>query len=119
MAHVIFHDGQKTNLSADKAQTVWQVLTGQIEGTDKQQQFVASIKKIYLNWRNAPDDYLLQNAEILRELVILSWMANPKDGSYTMPEYSDTVNWRVSHTIGLLQDGKPTAWVGKINKENT
>jgi len=60
--------GQGIELTAEKGLAIWQVLQGQVEPTPEQEAFCMKVTKIYLNWHNAPLDYLLDRLSILREM---------------------------------------------------
>lgn len=117
MALIEYVDGKREQLTGDQSVLIWKVLTGRLPGTKSQQAFCMKVKGVYLNWRNAPDEYLVENAEILREQVILSWTADRETGEYTRPEPTDGVNWRVSRVIGLLNGSTPSPFVTKINRD--
>lgn len=68
MALVKFFDGRGVELSAEKGLAIWQVLNGQLEPTHEQEKFCEKVLKIYLNWRNAPDDYVLDRLPVLRSM---------------------------------------------------
>jgi hypothetical protein len=105
MAQIVFSNGKNANVSAEKGRAIWNVLTGKAEGDAAQQKFALTVKKIYLNWRNAPDDYLLQNKDIIAPMVMSNWMVTPQ-GKPTRPEPTDKDTIRVSRILGLTHHTK-------------
>lgn len=68
MAIVKLNNNQTVTLSREKAEDIWAVLNGDIEGTKEQQEFCSKIKKIYLNRHHAPQSYLDKYATILKQM---------------------------------------------------
>lgn len=59
MAFCVLHTGRTLTLSKEQGLRVWNVLQGSCEPENaKQERFVASIKRLYLNREYAPADYL-------------------------------------------------------------
>lgn len=112
MAYIVFHDDRRAAVSAEKGRALWDVLTGKKEGDPAQQKFAMTVKKLYLNWRNAPDDYLLQNKDLIAPMVQRYWMVegtptskkgeHTSTGKLTRPDPTDLDAIRVSRLLGLI-----------------
>lgn len=98
VANIKLHDGRTVTVPADKAITAWNILTGKIEATPEQEKFVLSIKKIYLNYRNAPDDYIEQHFAIIKEQAMADWEVD-RNGTPLRP--TDDFGWKFSKRWGL------------------
>lgn len=59
MAFVKLHTGKCLTMKPDSALALWQVICGEIVGTDKQQAFAETVERVYLNWKEAPQSYKL------------------------------------------------------------
>lgn len=101
MAYVILNDERKTQIDREKALGMWRVLNEQEDGTEEQVEFVNNIKTIYLNWRYAPDDYLLRYRKLIEPIVKSEWSCN-RYGTPTRPQVDDFINERVSRLYGFV-----------------
>lgn len=68
MAVVKLSDGNQLTMSHERALVIWQVLNGEIEGSEEQITFCSKVAKVYLNRYKAPDSYLSHYAEIFRKM---------------------------------------------------
>lgn len=68
MAVVKLFNGDQLTMSHERALTIWQVLNGELDGTDEQKEFCSKVEKVYLNRYKAPDSYLHHYAEIFRKM---------------------------------------------------
>lgn len=98
MAYIKFHDGRTVTVSAEKGIAAWEVLTGKVEPTPEQEKFALSIKRIYLNYRNAPDDYIEQNFHHIKPQVLADWVVD-RNGEPLRP--SDDFGWKFAKRWGL------------------
>lgn len=95
---------------------IYRVLQGLDEpANEKAEKLALATKKIHLNWRNAPDYYLLERKDVLIPIVLGYWM-RLKDGDYVRPEWGDEAALRASKVLGLWEHGKPTALLDTINR---
>jgi hypothetical protein len=101
MAFIRLSNGQEQALKPKAGAELWKVLNGETEGNEKQQAVAANVKKIYLNWRNAPDSYLDDRAAFLREIIILQFMRD-RNGDIVRPDYDDEDVWRIAKHYKLL-----------------
>lgn len=115
MAYVVFTDGKKSNISAEQGLGIWQVLNGEIEGDEKQQEFCRKVEKIYLNWRNAPDNYIKANFDLIMPMALSDWMVNEK-GQPTEPETGNDFAWKFAKRWGLWEYG-PTKLVKEYHEQ--
>lgn len=61
MAFIVFNDNRRPKAIKDveKSHHIWRVLIGEAEpDNEAQAEFVAAIKRMYLNPENAPESYL-------------------------------------------------------------
>lgn len=117
MAVVRLADGQDKTLTTEKGLALYRVLKGLDEPANEQmEKWAIRTKKIYLNWRNAPDYYLIERKEALRDILMGYWMRN-RVGNYTRPDPGDAVALHVSKVLGLWEHGKSTSIVDAINNE--
>jgi hypothetical protein len=74
MAHVILQGNIKQNLTREQGLKVWNILQGTAEPEDeKQAMYCNKVVKIYLNWREAPDDYVRQHLHAIIPLALNEW----------------------------------------------
>lgn len=58
MAFILLKDSPRlVAISPEKAAIMWRVKEGEIKGTKEQRQFVARIRRFFLNRDNAPESY--------------------------------------------------------------
>jgi hypothetical protein len=69
MAVLKLLDGKDMAVSAEEGRIYWEILNNQREPTEQQEKVALDIKRIYLNWHNAPDDYIRERHVILRAMV--------------------------------------------------
>ncbi len=68
MALIRFTNQTIKPLPHDKALAIWNVLNGTVEPTEEQAAFIATVERVYLDWRKAPADYLEKYADTLNEM---------------------------------------------------
>jgi hypothetical protein len=122
MALVYYHNEDKNGnqrreiISAKQGTDIWQILKGEVEPTEAQQDFVDGVERVILSWRDAPASYIEANLEMLREHVVMNWTRN-RQGDYTRPEPDDAANWDFSRKYGLWDaHGKSTLAMSISNK---
>lgn len=115
MALLILDNGSKQVISAEQGRTIWGVLSGKIKPTPEQEKYCLKVKKVFLNWRNAPDSYIKQYFEIMVDLATLGWMAD-KEGNITQPEPADAPAWNFAKRWGLWENGNPTVLIVQRNQ---
>lgn len=101
MAIINFKNGTQQTIEPDKASVVWQWFNGDVAATPEQQAYVEQVKEIRLNWRKAPDSYLLKHARHLKPIILNYWVCD-RDGTPTRPEPNDEPTWHASRVLGLL-----------------
>lgn len=60
MAIVRLLNGKTMAVPPEKALALWQVFSGEEQGSVKQQEFCSGVSRIYLNWNKAPMSYKLK-----------------------------------------------------------
>lgn len=119
MAYIIFNDRTTGNVNAVKGRHIWEVLNGQTEpDDDAEAEYCARVHKIYLNWRNAPDDYIEQRKDILFPMVAGKLMAlglsaeehgkHTSTGEPTRPEPGNAELIAFCEKWGLVKNGRIT-----------
>lgn len=118
MAYIVFNDRKTDQVDAAKGLHVWQVLNGYAEPDDpNDEKYCSRVRKIYLNYRNAPDDYIKERFDIIAPMVIGKWMVDSRPigngqhtsmGIPTRPQPNDTWNWQFSKKWGLIRNGEAT-----------
>lgn len=88
MAYIILNNKKTITISAEKANQMWLVLNGYIEGTEEQQDFCSKVSKIYLNWRKAPPEWIKENIELYREKAKDEWYVD-NQGNPTRPQHNE------------------------------
>jgi hypothetical protein len=118
VATLLLENNKKQDIAHDKALDIWNVLTGKTEGTEAQQAYCLKIKKLYLDWHTAPDDYLIKHQDIIREFVLNEWMTTLQ-GVITRPEPAAENNRRIAKVVGLFDLGQPTALAKQLMFKGT
>jgi hypothetical protein len=115
MAKLRFVDGGERTIKHDVALSVWEVLSGRQEPTPEQDKYVAQISKIYLNYYNAPDDYIRERFDNIVQLQFGDWMIHycddrncPETGTLTGPDFARPIDVEFSKKWGLIEHGRPT-----------
>lgn len=98
MAIIRLTNNQQITVSKERAHEAWAVLNGEIEGTEEQQEFCTKIKKIHFNWRSAPDSWVEQNMDMMREKFRDEWYVD-NQGNPTRPQYKK--DWDLKNKWGL------------------
>jgi hypothetical protein len=57
MALIRLNNGREVAVPAEKANAVWEVLNGDKPGTDEQQRYCMTVRRVWLNWRNPSTPY--------------------------------------------------------------
>lgn len=105
MALLEFVDGRRELVSAQVGVNVWECLNGDIDPDEDQEEFLSKVKRVWLNWRTAPDSYIAQNTEaVLLAHLRLEWMVD-RNGELTRPEAGDSEAWEFATKWGLLYQG--------------
>lgn len=117
MAFLVFADGKSKTVSAEQGKRAWDLLCGHDEPEEKEVRYLNNIKRVFLNWRTAPDEYLLQQDKTnLAQALLNEWMWKKETGYLTRPEPDDHANRRVSELLGLLENDNPTKEAYRIMK---
>jgi hypothetical protein len=98
MAYIIKNDNTTATTSAELGATYWTILHGYKEGTPEQEEYCSKIKKIYLNWRKAPDEWIKDNFDKLKEKAKNEWYVD-NQGIPTRPQYKK--DWDLKNKWGL------------------
>lgn len=118
MAIIRFNDGTTTECNGATGIKLWHILQGNAEPTPKEEKIAMKVKKIYLNWREAPDDYIEERFAVIAPMVISHWMVEGTPsgqhqhgsiGLATRPMPGDSFTLDFCKKWGLWEKGKPTA----------
>ena len=105
MAIIVTTTGQSTQVPRDKAETIWEIMQGTQPGTPAQENFCRKIKHIIMSWRDAPDDYIEENRDVISRQAIKEWKVN-RQGKPSRPD--SQFDWNFAHRWGLWSYGKPS-----------
>lgn len=119
MAVLRFSDGKSANVNSATGLRIWQILNDQVDdASDKEMAICDRVHKIYLNWRNAPDDYIKAHFDRIAPIAISAWMVESTPigsqhqhtsiGIPTRPEPGDNFNREFCKKWGLLKNGVAT-----------
>lgn len=113
MAYVQYIDGTRELRSEAEAKKLWLIKVGRARPqTPAQKKYVSfirkTIKKIRLNYRTAPEEYIKANIHDIVPMALANWMVNKK-GQPIRPATKDDMEFAVKY--GLWNQGKPTALV--------
>lgn len=109
MAVVQFHNGKQKEISAEQGRLIWEVLNKERAAeNDAQATYIASIKRIFLNWRNAPDSYISQYIHQIVPVALNEWAVNGQ-GKPTRP--GSDYAWKFAKRWGLWENGQPSSLV--------
>lgn len=84
MAHIELVDGKKRSITPEQGVVIWNILQGRNDPTQEQERFISNIRKVYLNWRKAPDDYIEQNFDYIKPMAMADWVTD-RSGSPIRP----------------------------------
>ncbi len=68
MAIIKLTNGNQLTMSHERAVIIWQVLNGEIEGSEEQVTFCSKVERVFLNRYKAPQSYLKRYAELIRRM---------------------------------------------------
>ena len=113
MAYVEFIDGQRQLYRKPddirRLVLVWRVITGQEKQPDPVTKLYASkVKKVRLNWHEAPEDYVRWNLNEILPSALREWAVDVH-GNVLRPGNSRA--WDFAKKYGLWKGGKPTPLV--------
>lgn len=115
MALLIHTDGSKELCikPADEARLfkVWQVKVGHaIPDSPQLAKYAEGIKKVVLNWRTAPEEYVRYHLNDIVPIAVADWVVAP-DGTPLRP--STPSGWDFAKKYGLMKGYSPTNLVTK------
>lgn len=111
MALLKFDNKRVETVSAEIGANIWKILNGEVEATKAQEDYIATITEVILNWRNAPDSYINHKLDLFRTLALGDWMCD-RQGNITRP--SDDTSWKFAKRWGLWEHGQKTSIVDKL-----
>lgn len=121
MAWIKFNDGKDAKCSAETGRRIWDILNGNAEPDEREEAVANRVAKIYLNWHNAPDDYIEKHKDSIFRKAVCEWIvgedtiggafgvAEQKRAVFTRPEPNDKENLAFCKKWGLLKGGQATA----------
>jgi hypothetical protein len=107
MALVEFGDGHKMIAQPEYATKIWEVLNGERDGTEEEQEYCAGVKQISLDWRIAPDSYVELHFATIVQIHFSDWMVDVQ-GHPTRPDPSHIQAMAFAKKWGLYAHGQPT-----------
>jgi hypothetical protein len=106
MAVIRYHTAKEDeNVPAEKGIRYWQLMTGEVDGTEAEMVLCGEIKDISLNWRNAPDSYIKARKHVIFPMVLMAWMCDA-NGVPTRPDPSNSFAVGFAHKWEMLLYGK-------------
>lgn len=101
-------DGSKQFVSKEQGIKIWRGLH-EPDNLDQQQlEYLGTIKRLFLNWRDAPEDYIEANLSSIIPLALNEWRVD-KHGRPLKP--ATEFAWKFSKRWGLWNQGQPTVLV--------
>lgn len=113
MAMIRLENGDNMEITAEVGAQVWLVLNAEIEGTKEQQEFAETVKKLYLNWRNAPDSYIQERLADIIPMATSGWVISRDTNKPLRPEPGDEQAWAFAKRWGLWENGQKTQLVDR------
>jgi hypothetical protein len=108
MAYLITTDNKKVCISGKVGAFLWKSLNDP-DGTDKHTaQQLKKVKKLYLDWHNAPDSYIRENLNAIIDMALDEWAV---DGSGEVVRPASDRAWQFAKRWGLWEFGRPTGLV--------
>lgn len=106
MAYLTTTDKRGIKVTSAQAYVILEILEGRRKPeNDKQADYIATVKSVYLPWREAPDDYIANNASHIIPMILGSWMVN-RNGIPTRPDSKNS--WDHAHKLRLWEHGGPS-----------
>ena len=105
MAYLITTDGKKLIISEQQGLFLWKKLNDPSDISHKLEDQLSKIEHLYLNYLNAPDDYIQKNISVIMPMLLNDWMCD-RDGKLTRP--GSSLAWRFAKKWGLWEFGKPS-----------
>lgn len=110
MAFITYIDGRREFKAEDEAVKLWRILDGQAAPMNEaQERYVKSIrrniKKVVLDYRNAPEDYIRKNLHKLLPYILSDWVVD-RTGKPLRP--GNSAQWSFAKKYGLWKGHKPS-----------
>ena len=112
MAVISFVDGHKEVAKPATGLKIWEVLNGEREGSEDEQELCSQIKRLCLDWRTAPDSYVQANFDAIVHLHFGDWMCDDI-GRLTRPDPARPGAVAFADKWGLMYLSIPTALARK------
>lgn len=98
------------SISAEQGVFLWKSLK-QIETITDEALLnkLAGIKRVFLNWHTAPDDYINEHLDAIIPMALNDWMVDRKTGRPTRPQSKNARDF--ADKFGLTVYGVPTSLV--------
>lgn len=109
MAYLELKNGDKKQISREQGEKLWAALQDPSSVDEDQQKLLESVKRLYLNWHNAPDDYIQENLEAIIPMALNDWSVD-KRGHVSRP--ASPAAWQFAKRWGLWEFGRPSSLVG-------
>lgn len=116
MAYILFNDGRRElhtdPLAVEKLTQIWYVWAGlRLAHNPVLDAYCKRIKKISLNWYEAPEEYVRENLQRILPQVLNEWSVD-SHGHPLRP--TSNRSWTFAKKYGLWRAGKPTAVIAGI-----
>jgi hypothetical protein len=108
MAAIQLYDGKLQPVSGEQARAVWECLDGKAPMTTAQAAYCRRVKRVYLNWREAPDSYVEKHIRQLLPAVLGEWCVDSQNRP-VKPATEEA--WRFARRWGLWSSNGPSMLV--------
>lgn len=105
MAYLVKTDNSKQVIPAAIAVRLWKSMQSPDGLSEQQEQYLSTIKGLYLNWRNplTPEDYIEAHLSDIIPIALNEWKVDRR-GNYTRPDTDEA--WKFARRWGLWWNGK-------------
>lgn len=108
MAIVEMSNGERRYISAEQGEKLWKGLRDPNGLDEAQLDFLSKVKRLFLNWHVAPDDYIKENLKSIIPIALIEWRVD----RYGIPlQPISKVSWAFARRWGLWENGAPTRLV--------
>lgn len=105
MAYLVLKTGKKMAITREHGEFLWKSLHDPSGLDEEQLDKLANVQEIYLNWRNAPDEYIRENLGGIIPMALNDWSVTGH-GKLIKPQ--SNFAWQFARRWGLWENGQVT-----------
>lgn len=105
MGYLVYKDGRKKFLPDGQALKLWKSINDPTNLTPSQIEKLGTITRIFINYYQAPESYVLQNIDWIAAIEVGRWSVS-SSGSLSRP--IGQRSWDFARKYGLWLAGAPT-----------